>query len=186
MTSSGVNRCYYCKKELFSRLKGMAARHGMRAVIDGTNFDDFKDIRYGMKAAKRLKVSSPLAEAEIGKPLIRKESRKRGLPTWDKPSFACLASRIPFGEKIDDKILLKIDKAERYLRSLGLKQVRVRVHNRNMARIELDPDGLKNIFRLRKRVARRLKGLGIRYITLDLEGYRTGSMNEPFKKRLTY
>src|SRR3989338_8068680 len=175
-----VNRCYYCKKELFRKLKEIAKRNGIKNVADGANHNDLKDIRYGMKAARELGVVSPLLEARIGKALIRKYSRKMGLATWSKPSFACLASRFQYSENIDEAGLLKIDRAEEYLRKLGIKQVRVRVH-KDIARIETYKGDIPKALKHRASIVKYLKSLGFIYITLDLEGYRTGSMHEPLK-----
>jgi uncharacterized protein len=180
-----VNRCYYCKKELFEQLSSIAKKSGFDFVIDGFNHDDKKDLRYGNQAAKELGVRSPLADAGIGKKDIRRFSRKLRLPTWNKPSFACLASRIPYSHRITRKGLKKIDRAEEFLYRHGFKQVRVRAHN-NIARIELFSDDFRRILSdrgLQRDITKRLKQLGFSYVTLDLEGYRTGSMNEVLKKR---
>lgn len=176
--SNPVDRCYYCKDELFRKLKNIAKGLRFNFVADGANADDLKDVRYGMKAARELGVRSPLLEAGIGKGLIRKLSKEMGLATWDKPSFACLASRFPFKTKITKSALGKIDEAERFLRKLGFKQVRVRLHN-DIARLEFYTDDFRKILdtALRNRITKKLKSLGFRYISLDLEGYRTGSMH---------
>jgi uncharacterized protein len=150
-------------------------------VVDGTNRDDLEDVRYGRFAAKELGVRSPLAEAAFTKGDIRKYSKKLGLPTWNKPSFACLASRFPFNSRITEKDLDKIDKAESYLRSLGFKQVRVRLH-KDIARIEVSPGDLKKTVRLKIAITQRLKRLGFVYVAVDLAGYRTGSMHESVNK----
>ena len=177
--SNPVNRCYYCKKELFKKMDGIKNKYGMAFVIDGTNYDDLKDVRYGRKAARELGVRSPLLETKLTKADIRKFSKALGLPTWDKPSFACLASRIPFNSAILEKDLRRIDKAEIYLRRLGFKQVRLRVHG-NIARIEIYEDEFQKVLnnRVKKGIVNKLKLLGFKYITLDLAGYRTGSMHE--------
>jgi uncharacterized protein len=175
-----VDRCYYCKKELFERLLTIAKKSGIDFVIDGTNFDDRKDLRYGSRAAKKLGIRSPLAEAHIGKADIRRFSKQVGLPTWDKPSFACLASRFPYHHGITKEKLIRIDRAEEFLYKCRFRQVRVRAHN-DIARIEVERKDIKKILlnqRLQKNIANRLKKLGFSYVTLDLEGYRTGSMNE--------
>ena len=182
-----VNRCYYCKKELFKRLDSIAKKRKFNFVIDGFNRDDKKDFRYGKQAAKELGVRSPLAEADMGKQDIRELSRRLNLPTWDKPSFACLASRFPYHHEITKKKLKKVGKAEEFLHQCGFKQIRVRLHN-DVARIELaggDMDRLIKDKALRRDIAKKLKQLGFSYVTLDLEGYRTGSMNEVLKKRDT-
>lgn len=173
-----VNRCYYCKKELFSRLKKIAKKLKINYVVDGSNYDDRLDFRPGSIAGKKLGIRSPLKEANITKKDIRKLSKNMGLPTWNKPSFACLSSRIPYGNKIELKVLKMIDSAEKSLKEFGFNQVRVRHHN-NIARIELDSKGIKKVLKnnLSKKIAERLKKIGYTYITLDLEGYRSGSMN---------
>jgi len=174
-----VNRCYYCKKELFRSLDDIRKKLSFGAVLDGTNYDDLKDVRYGRKAAKELGVRSPLLEAEIGKDIIRKASKDLGLATWNKPSAACLASRIPFHSEITTAKLNKIDKAEALLRKMGLGQVRVRMHG-DIARIELSQDDMQLFLKknTRDKAVRGLKKLGFAYVALDLEGYRTGSMHE--------
>ena len=175
--SNPVNRCYYCKKELFKKLNDIKTRHSMAFIIDGTNFDDLKDIRYGRKAAVESGVRSPLLEAGMGKADIRRSSKSLKLPTWDKPSFACLASRIPFNDEITVNGLRRIDKAENYLRQLSFKQFRVRVH-KDIARIEILKAEFAKAVKMHERIAAKLKKLGFTYITLDLCGYRTGSMHE--------
>ncbi|MDP2929598.1 MAG: ATP-dependent sacrificial sulfur transferase LarE [Candidatus Omnitrophota bacterium] len=178
--SNPVNRCYYCKKELFKRLNAIKEKYGMKYVVDGTNLDDLKDIRHGSKAAKEEGVKRPLLEAEITKDDIRKFSKKLRLPTWNKPSFACLASRFPFNERITTSGLKKIEEAEDRMHSMGFKQVRVRLHG-NTARIEVPENFLNLGLKLKERIVRDLKDLGFIYVTLDLEGYRTGSMHEAAK-----
>ena len=172
-----VNRCYYCKKELFKRLNAIKKRYAMEQVVDGTNLDDIKDIRHGSRAAAEEGVKRPLLEAEITKDDIRKFSKDLQLPTWDKPSFACLASRFPFNEKITISGLKRIEKAEGRMRRMGFKQVRVRLHGKT-ARIEVPGNYLSLGLKLKEKIVRELKGLGFVYITLDLEGYRAGSMHE--------
>lgn len=175
--SNPVNRCYYCKKELFKKLNQIRKKQKMDYVVDGTNLDDLKDIRHGMKAAKELGVRSPLLEAHIGRKDIRKFSRRLNLPTWDKPSFACLASRFPFYDRITKTGLIKIDKAENFLKKLGFRQARVRFHN-NIARIELLKKDIKKAVIVGDIITTKMRQLGFVYITLDLAGYRTGSMHE--------
>lgn len=174
-----VNRCYYCKKELFSRLKKIAREKAFYCVIDGSNADDKKDLRFGSIAARELGVRSPLTEAGIGKGELRAYSRRLGLSTWDRPSFACLASRFPYGSRITRAKLGMVDMAEEALQRQGFRQVRVRTHG-EIARLEVLPDDIKRFSdtRLRKTVISALKNLGFLYVTLDLDGYRTGSMNE--------
>lgn len=177
------DRCYYCKTELFSKLKQIAREKGIRWIIDGTNVDDLKDFRPGFKAIRENNVRSPLLEAGLTKKEIRELSKNLGLPTWNKPSLSCLSSRFPYGFPIDKEKLKKIDKAELFLRANGLKVVRVRYVDENTVRIETDKDGLKKFFddEFRMKTIQELKSLGFIYITLDLEGYRTGSMNEVLK-----
>ncbi|MFQ6084475.1 MAG: ATP-dependent sacrificial sulfur transferase LarE [Candidatus Aminicenantia bacterium] len=180
-------RCYYCKKELFSKLKEIARRKNIRFILDGSNYDDVGDFRPGMKAAQELEIRSPLKEAGLTKTDIRQISEKFGLPTWDKPSLACLASRFPYYVKITPEALRKIAQAEKLLKSLGFKQVRVR-HHQTIARIEIFPDDFFKLLHPDKRiwVIQKFKELGYFYVTLDLEGYRTGSMNEPLTKNSKY
>jgi uncharacterized protein len=172
-----VDRCYHCKKELFVRLDAIRGRSGFGCVLDGTNRDDLDDVRYGRIAAKEVGVRSPLLEAGMGKEEIRAASKRLGLPTWSKPSFACLASRIPFHTKITAATLRRVESSEAFIRSLGLTQVRVRVH-RDTARIEVDESQMGLVIRHRRAIAQRLRSMGFVYVSLDLAGYRTGSMHE--------
>jgi pyridinium-3,5-biscarboxylic acid mononucleotide sulfurtransferase len=172
-----VNRCYYCKKELFKKLDEIKTKYKMDFVLDGTNFDDLKDVRYGRKAAVEIGVRSPLLEAEISKSEIRSFSKQLGLPTWDKPSFACLASRFPFGDTITKEDLSRVDEAESYLRKLGFRQIRVRCHGK-LARIETLPQDLSRAIKIKEKIIAKLGKIGFVYVTLDLCGYRTGSMHE--------
>lgn len=173
------NRCYFCKKELFGKLKEIGAKEGIDFIVDGTNYDDLRDHRPGMLAARESGVRSPLKEAGLTKKDIREYSHLLGLPTWEKPSFACLASRFPYGEKITREKLRRVDRAEEYLRSKGFKQLRVR-HHEGIARIEVDRRDIRRFLQddLSREIIMKLKELGFNYITLDLEGYRMGSMNE--------
>jgi len=173
------NRCYWCKRELFAELISIARKNDLNYVLDGTNLDDMDDFRPGMKAAHEFGIRSPLKEAAFTKEDIRSLSKRLGLPTWDKPSFACLASRFPYGVMITQENLLKVDKAERFLRELGLTQVRVRHHN-TIARIEVPKEDIPKLFEetARSRLLSYLKKLGYSYVAVDIEGYRTGSMNE--------
>ena len=173
-------RCYFCKKELFSRLKEIASEESILNVCDGSNFEDTYDFRPGSKAADELGVRSPLKEARLGKSEIRILSKQLGLPTWDKPAMACLSSRFPYYTPIDSESLRMIDKAEEYLRNKGFSQLRVR-HHGQMARIEVDPSDFSVILakKTREDIVAELKKIGYLYVTLDLVGYRTGSMNEP-------
>lgn len=177
------DRCYYCKTELFQKLKDVAKERGLNFVVDGTNYDDIGDHRPGMKALGELGIRSPLKEAMMTKEDIRYFSRKMSLRTWNKPSFACLASRFPYGKEITKEKLSIVDKAERFLRGLNFKQVRVR-HHGEIARIELEKKDIGTFISkgLLDKVIKKFKELGFLYVTLDLEGYRTGSMNEPLKR----
>lgn len=173
------DRCYYCKYELFSLLKKISEDEGFTFVADGTNYNDItNDHRPGMRAAKELGIVSPLCEAKLNKEDIRYLSKKSGLETWDKPEMACLSSRFPYGTDITREKLAVIDEAERYLRGLGFKQLRVR-HHGETARIELESDSIERLAdkELRNSVVDKFKYLGFKYVALDLEGYRRGSMN---------
>ncbi|MBP1768687.1 MAG: PP-loop domain protein [Candidatus Aminicenantes bacterium] len=176
-------RCYHCKQELFSRLKEIAAARSIPHVLDGSNFDDRGDYRPGSKAGRELGVRSPLRDAGLTKEEIRRLSREMGLPTWDKPSLACLASRFPYYTAIDRRALLRVGRAEDIVRELGIKQVRVR-HHGEIARIEVDSEEFGRLMtsKARAKIIDGLKRLGYAYVTLDLEGYRTGSLNEPLRK----
>lgn len=174
-----ANRCYYCKHDLFGKLKAEAEKYGIKTVADGSNYDDTVDYRPGRKAAKDLGVRSPLCEVELTKNEIRYLSKELGLSTWNKPSFACLSSRIPYNEKITEEKLKQVEEAEGILRDLGFTQFRVRHHN-DIARIEFIPDEMSSLndSEMRLLIDSALKNLGFKYITVDLKGYRTGSMNE--------
>jgi uncharacterized protein len=176
-------RCYFCKSELFGISKDKAASLGLRNVIDGSNADDLNDYRPGSTAAGELGVQSPLQEAGLTKREIRFLSRKEGLPTWSKPSFACLSSRFPYGTRITEERLLKVSRGEDLLRGLGFTQFRVRYHGETV-RIEVEPAEIHRFADpdLRKGIVTGFKEIGFSYVTLDLEGYRTGSMNEVLKK----
>lgn len=173
------DRCYHCKHEIFGNILRVAGENGISFVAEGSNTDDVGDYRPGMRAIRELGVKSPLLEAGLSKEDIRALSREMGLPTWDKPSFACLASRFVYGEQITDERLFMVDRAEQLLMDLGFRQFRVRIHG-DLARIELLPEDLETLIRqdLREKVYRSLKEYGFSYVTLDLAGYRTGSMNE--------
>lgn len=175
--SNPVNRCFYCKDGLYEHLGKMAEENEWNAVIcDGANVDDQGDYRPGRVAAKQRGVRSPLQEAGFTKDDIRQLSRKMGLSTWNKPSFACLSSRIPYGSAITLEKIDQIDRAEGYLLSLGFHQVRVRHHD-TIARIEVGPEDFARVLELRQEINRTLQQIGFQYITLDLFGYQTGSMN---------
>ena len=175
------DRCYICKKAIFSKLKLAAAAKGSYCLAEGSNMDDMGDYRPGMKAVEELGVKSPLRHAGLTKEEIRALSREMGLPTYDKPSFACLASRFPYGEKIDREKLGMVEEAEKFLLGQGFRQARVRIHGGgNIARIELLPSEINKLLseEFRTEVNKTLKGLGFSYVALDLAGYRSGSMNE--------
>jgi uncharacterized protein len=170
-------RCYFCKTELYSLLEDMARRDGYAVVVDGCNMDDLGDHRPGRVAASEHGVRSPLIEAGLTKADIRELSKARGLPTWDKPAMACLSSRIPYGTPVTVQALDRIGASEAFLRGLGIRQLRVRHHD-DVARIEVEIDALPIVVEHRERIVRRLKNLGYKYVTLDLAGFRSGSMNE--------
>ncbi|MDR2636979.1 MAG: nickel pincer cofactor biosynthesis protein LarC [Zoogloeaceae bacterium] len=174
-----VDRCYLCKTELMTHLWEVARAQGIKHVVEGSNMDDVGDYRPGLRAIDEQKVKSPLRHARLGKAEIRLLSKELGLATWDKPSFACLASRIPYGDKITEERLRMIDRAERFLLDRGLKQVRVRLHGK-LARIETDGAGMERLMTVKAResVYQAFKAYGFSYVSLDLKGYRTGSMNE--------
>lgn len=170
-------RCYYCKKELFGKLWNIARERGFQFVLDGANHDDLADHRPGMKAGLELKVRSPLQEAELTKADIRELSRFYSLPTAEKPSMACLSSRVPYGTRITPEILAQIRKAERSLKELNFKQVRVRYHGK-IARIEVPKEDMPCLLEVAETVLLKLKRIGFLYVTLDLGGFRSGSMND--------
>jgi len=179
-----VNRCYLCKKELFTKILAYARANGLRHVADGSNVDDLGDFRPGLRAIEELGIRRPLMEAGMGKEDIRILSQEMGLPTWDKPAFACLSSRFPYGQKITRERLAVIDQLEQFLLDAGFRQVRVR-HHGDLARIEVAEVEREKFFDtgLMDRVHEKFSSCGFIYVTLDLKGYRTGSMNEPIKKR---
>jgi uncharacterized protein len=176
-TDNPADRCYSCKKELFRRLCAIAKEHQFSAVLDGSNADDVLDYRPGGKARKELGVISPLKDVGLTKQEVRALSRSLGLPTSEKPSFACLASRFPYGVKITKERLKQVEGAEEVLFSLGITQCRVRYHE-TVARIEVAAADFQKILRHSRLIVKRFKTLGFPYVTLDLEGYRTGSLNE--------
>lgn len=173
------DRCYYCKRELFRALKAVAAHEGLAVILDGTNHDDRLDLRPGRVAARELGVRSPLAELSIGKDLIRRMARERGLPNWDDPACACLASRVPYGQAITASRLQRLSAAEDGIRALGYRVVRVRDHG-DLARVELARHELDRALSAesRRRLVEVCRQQGYTFVCLDLEGYRTGSMNE--------
>ncbi len=173
------NRCYICKKELFTKILDVAAANGIEYVAEGSNLDDNGDYRPGLIAVAELGVKSPLRQAGLTKEDIRQLSKELDLPTWDKPSFACLSSRFVYGETISEEKLRMVDQAEQLLLDLGFKQIRVRIHG-NIARIEVLPQEFPRLVEegVRDKVCSTLHELGFAYVTMDLQGYRTGSMNE--------
>lgn len=177
-------RCYHCKRELFGELAAIARAEGCSAVFDGANADDRADFRPGARAGRELGVISPLQEAGLTKAEIRALSRALGLPTWDKPSLACLASRFPYHTPIDPESLRRVGAAEDVLRRLGFGQLRVR-HHGTVARIEVEPKAFSKLLKpgIRARVGRAFRRLGYAYVALDLDGYRTGSLNETLNGR---
>ncbi len=174
------DRCYYCKTELFGKLREIAQREGILWIADGTITDDLGDFRPGMRARSEGEVRSPLLEAGFSKAEVRELSRHLGLSTWDKPSFACLSSRFPYGTPILRDNLSRVDAAETFLRDSGFRRFRVRFHDDSTARVEVDPTEIERLVKepLRGELVARFKQLGFTYVTLDLQGYRTGSMNE--------
>ena len=178
LRSNPPDRCYHCKKELFYHIKCAALEHGIINVIEGSNLDDAGDYRPGMRAIAELGVRSPLKEAGLTKNDIRALSKEKGLKTWDKPSFACLATRIAYGERITPEKIAMIGKAEEYIAGLGFRQYRVRLQS-GEARVELLPEDIERFLseEVRDGVRDRLHALGFKYVSLDLDGYRTGSMN---------
>ncbi len=173
------DRCYICKKELLQTMKVLAGENKMAAVIEGSNLDDMGDYRPGLRAVAELGIRSPLRDLEMTKADIRYLSKRMGLCTWAKPSFACLASRFVYGETITEEKLSMVERAESLLLQFGFRQFRVRIHG-TMARIELLPEELDGLIQgeTREKIVTSLKEYGFRYVTLDLQGYRTGSMNE--------
>lgn len=177
--SNPTNRCFFCKSELFTRLLDISKEHHKAVVVDGSNYDDLGDHRPGMVAGHQMGVRSPLQAAGLTKDEIRQFSSEMGLPTWDKPAAPCLSSRIPYGQRVTPEKLRQIDESERLLHQLGFREVRVR-HHETLARIELKPGDMVRMLNEGHYVAveRRLKELGFRYVTLDMKGLRSGSLNE--------
>lgn len=181
-TSNPPNRCYYCKSELYSRLDQLARMRGMEVICDGTNADDVGDYRPGRQAAREFGVRSPLLECGMTKSDIRELSRRAGLVTWNQPASACLSSRVPYGQVVTIEKLSMVDKAEIALKQLGFRQLRVR-HHGDVARIEVAEEEMPNALNpeMASRMSTLLKELGFKFVALDLEGYRTGSLNETLK-----
>ncbi len=173
------NRCYFCKTELFSQVERIARETGVAVVADGSNWDDHGEHRPGLQAARDRKVRSPLAECGLTKAEIRSLAQDWGLPTWDKPAMPCLSSRIAYGESVTPERLAMIDSAERFLRERGFRPLRVRYHKGDMARIEVAPEALPRFSdrQFRRELIEHLRAMGFKYITLDLEGFRSGSLN---------
>ena len=176
------DRCYHCKKALFQGMLTLAQEAGFPTLVDGSNVDDTGDYRPGMRALAELGIQSPLLAAGLTKGDIRALSHRFHLPTWDQPSAACLASRIPYGEAITGEKLALVERAEQFLAGLGLTQLRVRLHGGNLARIEVPPEQLDVVLTHRTEIVRALTGLGCTYVTVDLAGYRMGSLNETLEK----
>ncbi len=177
--ANNTSRCYFCKDEVMGRLTELAVREGYAFVADGFNTDDLKDFRPGHKAGQKYGTRSPLFEVGLTKAEIRAYSRERGLPTWDKPAMACLSSRFPYGTPVEVTALRQIDEAEAFLQDLGFSQVRVRHHDK-LARIEVAQEQVERLMgaSVRDQVVRKLRGIGYLYVTVDLAGYRPGSLNE--------
>ncbi len=177
--ANNPNRCYFCKEELNGRLKGLAADEGYAYVANGHNVEDLGDFRPGLDSARQRGIRSPLVEACLSKQEIRDLSREMGLPTWDKPAQPCLSSRIPYGIPISVEALTRIAQAEEYLHSLGVKQLRVRHHN-DVARIEVEPSEFARLVQddIRQALTTHFRSIGYSYVTLDLDGFRSGSLNE--------
>jgi len=171
------NRCYFCKTDFYDDLVKYAQQNGYRYIVDGTNLDDVGDHRPGRQAAREHGVRSPLQEAGFTKADIREKAREMGLPNWDKPASACISSRIPYGTTITLDILAQVEQAESILRDLGFRQVRVRHHDQ-IARIEVEPEELARVLKLRQEINSSLRKVGYTYVTLDIAGFRSGSMNE--------
>ncbi len=176
--SNPEDRCYICKKSVFNKIKDLAREKGIKYIVDGTNADDTKDYRPGMRALKELDVKSPLLDNSINKEEIRVLSKELQLDTWDKPAYACLLSRIPYNQKIKEKDLDRIEKAEVYIMKLGFRAVRVRSHG-NLARIEVPQKERVKLFNedILDKISKELKELGFKYVTVDIEGYKMGSLN---------
>ena len=177
--SNPPERCYFCKTELFGKLKEIAKEHGFLNVADGANLDDTQEFRPGLKASKELDVRSPLKETGLAKEDIREVSKFLNLPNWNKPAYACLSSRFPYGQSITEEKISMVSEAEKYLRGLGLIQFRVR-HHGTIARIEILPEDIHTLTNspAREELTAKFKEIGFTYVTLDLAGYRSGSMNE--------
>lgn len=179
-----ANRCYLCKLFIFSTIKKLAADQGFNYVIDGSNMDDLGDYRPGLVALRELEIISPMLKVELSKNEIRQLSKERNLPTWDKPAYACLLTRIPYGDALKTEDFRMIEEAEKYMINLGFRAVRVRKHG-NLARIEVSKDKREKLFdiKLFDEISLEFKNLGFEYVTLDMQGYRMGSFNSEIKDR---
>jgi pyridinium-3,5-biscarboxylic acid mononucleotide sulfurtransferase len=177
--ANGSTRCYFCKHELYTKLQAIAETRGFRYVLDGNNLDDTSDYRPGRQAGRELQIRSPLIEAGLNKEEIRQLSRLHGLPTWDQPASACLSSRIPYGSPVTPEKLRMIDRGEEIMRSLGFRQSRVR-HHGEMARLEIARDELPRALNIETfdRLSTEFKKIGFRFVAVDVDGYRTGALNE--------
>jgi len=180
-TSNPTDRCYYCKTQVLGRLKELANQRGLTAVVSGANADDMSDYRPGSRAEVQLGVRRPLLEAGMTKADVRAASKAMGLKSHDRPSLACLASRVPYGEPITEEKITRVEQAEEYLMSLGFTQCRLRDHGK-IARVEVPLDELKLAMAFRQAIVDKLKGLGYTYVALDMQGFRSGSMNETLSK----
>src|ERR1700751_309945 len=181
--ANAADRCFYCKDELFSVLDAMALQRGFAATAYGVNADDTLDFRPGHRAAKEHRVLAPLLEVDLRKLEIRHLSQRAGLPTWDRPASACLASRVPYGTEVTPERLTLIERGEAALRDLGFRQFRVRLHDK-LARVEIAPEEMPRALspEMAAAIAKELKAVGFAYVSLDLEGYRQGSLNETLKR----
>lgn len=178
-----VNRCYLCKRELFEKIREITAENHIENIVEGSNMDDNGDYRPGLQAVAELDIKSPLRYAKMTKEDIRQLSKAMGLATWDKQSFACLSSRFVYGEDITREKLSMVDRAEQLLLDMGFHQIRVRIHDK-IARIEILPEEFEKLIRLevREKILSEFQSYGFTYVTMDLQGYRTGSMNETLQK----
>lgn len=182
--ANNADRCYYCKDELFERMEALASERNFAAIAYGINADDTRDFRPGHRAAREHRILAPLLDVRLGKNEIRELSRLAGLPTWDRPASACLSSRIPYGTQVTPEVLAKVERAEAVLRGLGFQQFRVRAHG-ELARIELAPEELSRGLQpeITTQMASQIKAAGFAFVTLDLEGYRLGSLNSLLKTK---
>lgn len=183
-SANPTNRCYHCKTELYGRLSGLAAEMDLNFLLDGANADDVGDYRPGRQAATEKSVRSPLIEVGLTKDEIRRLSRNQGLPTWDQPASPCLSSRIAYGVPVTIERLSKVERGERFLRSLGFREFRVRVHDQ-LARLEISPAELEKALdpEMAEKLAETFRQIGFRYVTLDLHGFRSGAMNEVLENK---